>query len=53
MELIIVAILAIFAGLAIGFLIGTRKAKVDFEKIEEKVKKEAKEEADRIINLAR
>ncbi len=53
MELIIVAILAIFAGLAIGFLLGTRKAKVDFEKLEEKVKKEAKEEANRIISIAK
>ena len=52
MELIIVAVLAILAGLTAGFLIGVRKEKVDVENIKEKLRKEAEEEAKRIVRRA-
>ncbi len=53
MELIIVAIMAVISGLAIGYLIGTKKSQVEKEKIEQKIKEEARAEAERLIERAK
>lgn len=53
MELIIVAVLAVLTGLAIGYLIGNRKSNVEREKIEERIRKEAKEEAEKLLERAK
>ncbi|SMP14317.1 ribonucrease Y [Desulfurobacterium pacificum] len=53
MELIIVAIMAVISGLAIGYVIGMKKSHVEKEEIERKIKEEARAEADRLIERAK
>ncbi|MEO2068532.1 MAG: ribonuclease Y [Desulfurobacteriaceae bacterium] len=53
MELILVAILAIFTGLTVGYIVGTKKSHIEGEKLEKKIKEEAKEEALKIIEKAK
>lgn len=53
MELILVAILAIFTGLAVGYVVGMKRSHVESEKIEKKIKEEAKEEAQKLLDKAK
>jgi len=53
MELILVAILAILAGLTIGYTAGMKRSHVEAERIERKIKEEAREEARKILEKAK
>ncbi len=52
MELILVAVLAILTGLAVGYVVGIKKGHVEREEIERKIKEEANREAERILKKA-
>jgi|GEM_PF-4764754 len=53
MELILVAILAILLGAVLGYFLGARRAQVEREEIEERIRKEAEAEAGKILERAR
>ncbi len=53
METILIAILAVIAGAAGGYLFGIKKGQVQREEIEGKIRKEAEAEAERLIRRAK
>ena len=53
MELILVAVLAILTGLAVGYVVGIKRGHVEREEIERKIKEEARQEAGRIVEKAK